>query len=338
MYDTADKHGSTKANKLGDKRFTAVDPVKGDVRNPQSMVQYTYVINNPLMYVDPLGEMPVIALNRVKELYITGKLDENGVAKTVLVLNMLTERNNTVINSVAELIETNSAWTIYAELEPELRDKNPTVQATNVAFHEIAQVLAAKDTYRADRGRHTTFPYLEEPNGNVGKGEMDIYWNSNVWEVKPYYSSGYNTSLKKYIPNYQAGKDTIWYQKQGATRWPGYQYSGTTTAKLFQIGDKKYDIHVQSVGRGKIGYFITMDGCQTQNVKQPAQVFAAEMKAVKENLNQAALSSAMAVILLSNDFIPVAGQLDNVVAAERSKTALNRVVAVFKSATTMFAY
>ncbi|MBQ3510603.1 MAG: hypothetical protein IJA90_11385 [Peptococcaceae bacterium] len=56
MYDTADKHGSTKANKLGDKRFTAVDPVKGDVRNPQTMVQYTYVINNPLMYVDPLGE------------------------------------------------------------------------------------------------------------------------------------------------------------------------------------------------------------------------------------------------------------------------------------------
>ena len=59
MYDTADKHGSTKANKLGDKRFTAVDPVKGDVRNPQTMVQYTYVLNNPLMYTDPLGEFPI---------------------------------------------------------------------------------------------------------------------------------------------------------------------------------------------------------------------------------------------------------------------------------------
>ncbi len=55
MYDTADKHGSSKGNKLGDKRFTAVDPVKGNVRNPQSLVQYTYVLNNPLMYVDPLG-------------------------------------------------------------------------------------------------------------------------------------------------------------------------------------------------------------------------------------------------------------------------------------------
>ncbi len=60
MYDTADKHGSSKGNKLGDKRFTAVDPVKGDVRNPQSLVQYTYVLNNPLMYVDPLGMMQKI--------------------------------------------------------------------------------------------------------------------------------------------------------------------------------------------------------------------------------------------------------------------------------------
>ena len=61
MYDTADKHGSTKGNKLGDKRFMAVDPVKGNVRNPQSMVQYTYVLNNPLYYIDPLGE-DVIAI------------------------------------------------------------------------------------------------------------------------------------------------------------------------------------------------------------------------------------------------------------------------------------
>ena len=67
MYDTADKHGSTKGNKLGDKRFTAVDPVKGNVRNPQSLVQYTYVLNNPLMYVDPLGEYYIEATyNNVK--------------------------------------------------------------------------------------------------------------------------------------------------------------------------------------------------------------------------------------------------------------------------------
>ena len=69
MYDTADKHGSTKGNKLGDKRFMAVDPVKGNVRNPQSMVQYTYVLNNPLYYIDPLGE-DVIAIELESNVFL----------------------------------------------------------------------------------------------------------------------------------------------------------------------------------------------------------------------------------------------------------------------------
>ena len=73
MYDTADKHGSSKGNKLGDKRFTAVDPVKGNVRNSQSLVQYTYVLNNPLMYVDPLGMMPTQELRILAETYTKSK-------------------------------------------------------------------------------------------------------------------------------------------------------------------------------------------------------------------------------------------------------------------------
>jgi RHS repeat-associated protein len=43
MYDAANR------------RFTAADPVKGKVSDPQSMAQYTYVENNPLRYIDPLG-------------------------------------------------------------------------------------------------------------------------------------------------------------------------------------------------------------------------------------------------------------------------------------------
>ncbi len=79
MYDTADKHGSSKGNKQGDKRFTAVDPVKGNVRNPQSLVQYTYVLNNPLMYVDPLGMVYHLTLmkNGGGQLYQTDILDKN---------------------------------------------------------------------------------------------------------------------------------------------------------------------------------------------------------------------------------------------------------------------
>ena len=43
MYDAADR------------RFMAVDPVKGSIVNPMTMVQYTYVLDNPIKYVDPLG-------------------------------------------------------------------------------------------------------------------------------------------------------------------------------------------------------------------------------------------------------------------------------------------
>ncbi|MCL1982503.1 MAG: hypothetical protein FWG53_05335, partial [Clostridiales bacterium] len=37
------------------RRFMAVDPVKGTVADPQTMVQYTYCLDNPIAYVDPLG-------------------------------------------------------------------------------------------------------------------------------------------------------------------------------------------------------------------------------------------------------------------------------------------
>ena len=38
-----------------DRRWLSPDPVKGTVTNPMSMVQYVYVINNPLKYVDLWG-------------------------------------------------------------------------------------------------------------------------------------------------------------------------------------------------------------------------------------------------------------------------------------------
>jgi hypothetical protein len=38
-----------------DRRFMAVDPVKGSLRSPQTMAQYIYVLNNPLKYIDLLG-------------------------------------------------------------------------------------------------------------------------------------------------------------------------------------------------------------------------------------------------------------------------------------------
>jgi RHS repeat-associated protein len=42
-----------------DRRFMAVDPVKGDIKNPSTMVRYVYVLNNPVLMYDPTGEWAV---------------------------------------------------------------------------------------------------------------------------------------------------------------------------------------------------------------------------------------------------------------------------------------
>ena len=39
-----------------DKRFVAMDPVKGSITDPMSLVAYVYCVDNPLRYVDPTGE------------------------------------------------------------------------------------------------------------------------------------------------------------------------------------------------------------------------------------------------------------------------------------------
>ncbi len=47
------------SSRLG--RFTSADPLKGNVRNPQSLNRYTYVLNNPCNLIDPSGLCDVVA-------------------------------------------------------------------------------------------------------------------------------------------------------------------------------------------------------------------------------------------------------------------------------------
>ena len=51
------------------KRFVAMDPVKGNVTDPMSLVPYIYCVDNPLKYVDPLGLLKVdnITINSAVE-------------------------------------------------------------------------------------------------------------------------------------------------------------------------------------------------------------------------------------------------------------------------------
>jgi RHS repeat-associated protein len=42
-------------------RFVSLDPLEGDIMNPQSLNKYAYVMNNPMKYVDPSGEFAFLA-------------------------------------------------------------------------------------------------------------------------------------------------------------------------------------------------------------------------------------------------------------------------------------
>jgi len=52
-----------------DRRFMAVDPLKGSVANPQTMAQYTYCLNNPIRFIDPTG----LAVSQVDQANLTAQ-------------------------------------------------------------------------------------------------------------------------------------------------------------------------------------------------------------------------------------------------------------------------
>jgi RHS repeat-associated protein len=48
-------YGKARMYSAADKRFMAVDPFKGLITNPLTLVQYPYVMDNPLRFIDPFG-------------------------------------------------------------------------------------------------------------------------------------------------------------------------------------------------------------------------------------------------------------------------------------------
>jgi len=61
------------------KRFTSIDPWAGDITNPQSLNKYSYVVNNPLKYNDPSGEVFETAWDGLNVLADFGAIAYNGV-------------------------------------------------------------------------------------------------------------------------------------------------------------------------------------------------------------------------------------------------------------------
>ena len=57
-------------------RFTTADTVKGSLGNPQSLNRYSYVLNNPLKYVDPDGCRISISGSQKKREQVLGWMND----------------------------------------------------------------------------------------------------------------------------------------------------------------------------------------------------------------------------------------------------------------------
>ena len=86
------------------RRFTSVDPVKGSVIAPMSMVQYLYVKDNPLRWVDPLGlyYLDNSALFRMMQKYLDG--DVQSATLDIVSANRYFRTENTALHNIAQAL------------------------------------------------------------------------------------------------------------------------------------------------------------------------------------------------------------------------------------------
>ena len=69
------------------RRFLSMDPVKGSVMDPISIVQYLYVKNGPLVFIDPLGEYYIVGTIRNGKLESYRLIDEELGDSLVMAVN-----------------------------------------------------------------------------------------------------------------------------------------------------------------------------------------------------------------------------------------------------------
>ena len=131
------------------KRFVSMDPVKGNVTDPLSLVSYLYCVDNPLRYVDPLGELPTFGEIRdgiksaTRTVVNATKTITIGAAKaTVEVGKVVTKTVVTVGSAASKTVE--SAGSIVAnvveKISPSTADNIRT--STRSTANSIANTTA----------------------------------------------------------------------------------------------------------------------------------------------------------------------------------------------------
>lgn len=285
--------------------FYTEDQYLGNMLDPLSLNRYNYGKSNPLSYVDPSGKMSVPNLQIINFLHQIGVIDNDQTGFLILAINLFKvefQLGHDVKNWLEE--KTGFNWDITKDIEPEMKHKNATVQSAYVAFHEIGQVLAAKELKDVGKSSGLVKPSKADPYPEVEvpkkwgslKGEIDIQWMDYVWEVKPgyapYVDSLFNTSLKKYINGYDPKNPNKVYTGNK----PGYEFENTLSASLFKTSSYDIKILVESMGLGKVGYFFE-NQCDGKRVE--AKDFVYELvKEVNELKTSVAVGVGIAIGVL----------------------------------------
>ena len=136
-----------------------------------------------MLHIDFNGLMPVWLLQALASAYISGLIPDRYIGSIVILANMV-YRSQDFVDKAKEL-STNllTILDIFRELDEEVRDNSPNRQAIFLSFHEIAQIVAAKQILNT----YGLPPELEKITADFK--EMDISLGDYVWEVKPGYAA-----------------------------------------------------------------------------------------------------------------------------------------------------
>jgi RHS repeat-associated protein len=189
-------------NSSGLGRFMSVDPVAGSLSNPQSLNRYTYVLNNPLNFIDPTGMVVEWADSEKKK-----KKDE------------------------AEA-RTNAQRKYEKQIAKLLASKNPEERARG-------ERLSA--TYERLKASKATFRVVSEESGSSSSGELKFNGEIFIVSLKGNANEyGAIDSNQKVAHEFEHGRQVldgeISFHNYNPPDWKPWAHDRTDEAKAFAAG------------------------------------------------------------------------------------------------------
>jgi RHS repeat-associated protein len=200
-------------------RFISADTILADYANPQALNRYSYVLNNPLKYVDPNGRSPVLWLTAMFTLFRAKTIDTSELTWGLVPANGLNIGN--ALHEIAQVVAATAISERYGNAALEYKvDKRK--EADIVAGNQVWEVkpLGGKspdtqlEVYTMlgglERGDNTPFRGQTINVSMIGNIKMEVSFGEKPGEI--YYECYKNRGDGKrvYVPNWQVLWEFTW--------------------------------------------------------------------------------------------------------------------------------